>query len=203
MFEPILVLSMPRTGSSMTAGIFAQHGVWAGRCRAPSSSNEKGHFENVAIRNLLIREHGRIVVKAELARPKAGFKERVLKAIAKDGYKDGPWMWKGSAMYWPAWFEFEPKIVVCRREPQAIVNSCLNSVHKSSSPSQLRIMVKQHTELLDRLVAERGAVEVDTARVANGDFATIRQAVEHCGLEFDEQRTAEFVDPTLWHYGRK
>ena len=125
--EPIIVLGQPRSGSSMTAGIFHHHGVWTGTCRAADDSNKKGHFENIPIRNLLIGTHKAIVHKGVVAQKIAGFREQVLQHISNDGYTGGPWLWKGSTMYWPAFFEFEPKFVVVNRPREQIFKSCRNS----------------------------------------------------------------------------
>ena len=47
--EPILILHTGRTGSSLTAGIFARHGCWTGHCHGGDRRNPTGYYENVEI----------------------------------------------------------------------------------------------------------------------------------------------------------
>lgn len=201
--NPILIMALPRSGSSMTAGIFAHHGVWTGPCRPGTGRNVKGFFEGIAIKKALMKMHERIVHKGQLAESKPGFRALVETLLVEDGYRGGPWLWKGSALYWPVWFEFEPKWVVCRRDPEATFRSSRSAPKvfgSSLSDEQLRRNIAFHHENLDYLIAEKGAVEVDTEAVAHGEFTTVKAAIEHCGIEFDEAATQEFVDPSLWHY---
>jgi hypothetical protein len=204
--EPILILALPRSGSSMTAGIFAQHGVWTGRCRPGAHRNPKGFFEGLAIKKALMKMQRSIVHDGVLAQQKPGFRELVHGLILEDGYSGGPWLWKGSALYWPAWFEFTPKIVVCRRDPEATFRSCRAAPKVFGSTltdKRLREVIAIHHGIIDELIADHGAFEVHTEAVAHGDFSSIAAAVVGCGLEFDAHVTDEFVDESLWHYGSK
>lgn len=187
----------------MTAGIFSRHGVWTGTCRPPTKRNEKGFFENIDIKNVIIEMQGAIVHAGVLAKEVDGFRSRVIEARDGDGYESGQWLWKGSALYWPAWFEFNPKYVVCRRDREATFQSCRTArkvFGDKLSDRELRRNIDFHHEQLDYLVSH-GAYEVDTAAVASGDFVTIKRAIEGCGIEFNESVSREFVEPDLWHHG--
>lgn len=200
--DPILIMAMPRSGSSMTAGIFSQHGVWSGTCRQGTGRNPKGFFENIRIREVVRNMQGSIVHGGRLGKEKPGFREAIENAVLGDGYGSGPWFWKGSALYWPAWFEFDPTWIVVRRDKESTFKSCRRApkvFSSNMSDSQLWANINLHHEQMDRLVDE-GAVEVDTRAVASGNFTTIRAAIESCGLEFNETVTREFVDPKLWHH---
>lgn len=202
MTEPILVMALPRSGSSMTAGILAAHGVWVGPNRNDSRRNRKGDFENTRLKKLVIARYGRGAVSNAIPiSPVDGFKPEVLRVLKIDGYVAGPWLWKGSVMYYPAWHEFNPTVVVCRRDPEAALQSALRPpfVYRELDTNAIRRVIQRHNQELDRLVAA-GAYEVDTQAVAMGDFSSIQRAVEGCGLQFDEKATADFVDPTMWHY---
>lgn len=205
MEEPILIMALPRSGSSMTAGIFHAHGVWVGACRAPNRNNPKGHFESNVIRDALISTHGAIVHAGELAKPVPGFREAVTAALEADGYEGGPWLWKGSCLYWPAWFEFSPQWIVVRRPKDATFRSCRSSqvFGAGLSDERLQEVIDIHHRELDKLVTEHGAIEVDTDAVANGDDSTVRRAIERCGLTFDAAITDHFVDKALWHFGSR
>jgi len=200
--EPILILGQPRSGTSMTAGIFAQHGVWTGTCREGNQFNEKGFFENLHIKKVIIAMQGRVVHAGVLGQPMPGFRAMVLAAIYEDGYRSGPWLWKGSALYWPAFYEFKAKIVVCRRPVGQIFDSCRSSeviFGKELPDDLLRENIAIHHKQMDYLV-DMGACEVDTWGVAQGDYDTIDNALEYCGIEFDHELTHAFVDSSLWKH---
>lgn len=202
--NPILIMALPRSGSSMTAGIFAKHGVWTGPCRPGTGRNPKGFFEGLAIKKALMKLQPAIVHRAVLADYRPDFRALVEQLIREDGYESGPWLWKGSCLYWPIWGDFEPHWVVCRRDPEATFKSSRSAPKvfgSSLTDAELRRNIAFHHEQMDYLIAEKGAIEVETEAVAKGNFTTIQRAVEHCGLEFDLAVTRQFVDPTLWHYG--
>ncbi len=201
--EPIIILGMPRSGSSMTAGVFANHGVWTGRCRGPTELNRKGHFESKAIKEVIMGVYGAkaIVTNGRLAHHVAGFKTAVLSAIAKDGYSGGDWLWKGSALYWPSFYEFHPKWVICKRPSEQIFVSCRRSgiFGKYLTSERLKEVIEIHVEQMAHLKKVAGAFEVDTHAVANGDYESIELALEGCGIEPNREVIDSFVDCSLWH----
>lgn len=202
MMEPIIVLGTPRSGSSMTAGIFAEHGVWAGTCRPPSKHNAKGHFENVVIKKTIIQTQGAIVTEGRLAQQLPKFKMAVLTAIANDGYAGGDWLWKGSALYWPAFYEFCPKWVTCKRPSEQIFASCRSSriFGRYLSDARLMEIIELHREQMDYLKNKKGAFEVDTYAVAQGDYSSIELALKGCGVEPSYKLIDSFVDSSLWQH---
>lgn len=201
MSEPILIMAMPRSGSSMTAGIFAAHGVWTGTSKPPSEVNPKGTFEQQAIKRLIIKSEGDSVAEGRMSCYNENIHERIIELRDADGYEGGPWLWKGSALYSPLFVHFRPKWVVCRRDKEASFASIRDSrlFGNRIDDARLRRVIDIHHDAMDGLLLF-GAAEVDTKAVANGDFTTIRAAVEYCGLEFDEKATREFVDPSLWRH---
>ena len=203
MLDPILIMATPRSGSSMTAGIIAKHGVWTGQVRPGEGRNPKGFFENRAIRDLIREHNGALVQKGRVAEPIPGWRAKVEAAMLAEGYPGGPWMWKGSAIYWRAWFEYpNPTWIVCRRDKDATLRSLQKPPFALGNVGMERHaeLIDLHHRQLDILVAEHGAVEVDTQAVAMGDFASIQRAVEHCGLRFDRDLTDDFVDRDQWHH---
>jgi len=200
--EPIIILGQPRSGSSMTAGIFAAHGVWTGTCRPPTPLNAKGFFENVPMKKLIIATHKAVVRKGILAAKTPGFRANVLEAIKNDGYTEGPWLWKGSAMYWPAFFEFEPIFVVVNRPREQIFASTRKSkmLNPNETDAELYANIDYHQEQMDYLCTYKQAVRVNSYDVARGDFSSIERAITYAGLEYDEAVTTGFVDPGLWRH---
>ncbi len=204
--EPIIVLGTPRSGSSMTAGIFAEHGVWTGHCRAPSQLNAKGHFENKSIKRVIAGKYGAktIVHEGRIASQLPGFKTAVLTAIAGDGYTDGDWLWKGSALFWQAFYEFDPRWVVCIRPRSQIFESCRRSgiFGKYLSETRLKEIIELHHQQMSNLMQSHGAFQVNTDEVAQGNYDSIELALEGCDITPDRKRIDAFVDSSLWHHNK-
>lgn len=203
--RPILILAMPRSGSSMTAGIFAQHGVWTGRCRGPDPKiNAKGFFENSAIKHALIRRYGKLT----LARRETAFEREpdvdldphfrndVESILLAEGYAGGPWLFKFSALYWPAFAAFDPIYVGVRRE--GVVEANLTRQEMFGTPDRER--VERMVALHDAAIDETGCPVVMTDDVVAGDFSSLERAFAHCEIDFDPSIALDFVDPDLWHH---
>jgi len=196
--EPILLMTCPRSGSSMTAGLFHVHGVWAGTCRPGDEWNPKGHFENLPVKNLIKKQwHRSIVNKGVLAKRLPGFREAVETAIRGDGYDGGKWLWKGSALYWPAFFEFDPTWITVRRNRESTVRSCIRSGMLDSRRTGETIDI--HHRVMDELNA-RGAVEVRTDELVAGEYSSLERALDRCGIEMDREKVRQWIDPGAWHY---
>lgn len=194
MTDPIIIVSMPRSGSSMTAGIFAKHGVWVGPARKGDRYNAKGYFESLPFKELLIKHAGRIAPAGKLAKPVQGWREIAENTIAKHGYTGGPWLVKHSAMYYPVWHEFPNAKYICvRRDADEVMRS-----GKQSGFFRADDAVQPHIEALDYCRDVLGGVDVDTAAVVAGDYSTLHKAFAYVGLEFDATIVDEFVDPSLW-----
>lgn len=203
MIDPILIMATPRSGSSMTAGIFAAHGVWTGRVREGEGRNPKGFFESRTIRAHIVEHFGRRVKSGRVCERLAGWRARIEPLLEAEGYDGGPWLWKGSAIYWPAWHEWpNPKWVVVRRDKDATIRSLQKPPYAlaTTDEAELARLVDLHHAELDKLVAEHGAFEVDAQAVALGDFTSIARALTGCGLDYREDIVDDFVEKDQWHH---
>lgn len=193
--QPIIVISLPRSGSSMTAGIFARHGVWTGPCKKADSRNERGYFESEPIKRAVIDRVGRIVHKGILAPQVPGWKGQALMLIERHGYTDGPWLVKHSAMYYPIWHEFDARFVCVRRDLKAIEVSGRRSGYLRNPNA-----IQPHVEAMDYVRDHMGGVDVFTDEIVKRDYSSLECAFTACGLEFDPAIADDFVDPRLWHH---
>lgn len=193
--DPILVVSLPRSGSSMVAGAFAKHGVWTGTCRPPNEHNPRGYFESLPIERLIGRMCGHRVNRGDPAPEVDGWREQVETAIRRDGYDGGPWLWKGSALYAPLWHEFTPTWVIVRRDTDAVRASGRASGRYGASPKS----VQAHRIVTDALRL-RGASVVDAAAVVRGDYLTLETALSAAGLTPDRAILDDWIDPKLWRH---
>jgi len=182
----------------MTAGLFAEHGVWTGSCRPPHKLNPKGFFENLPLKKVLKRRWPDIML-GNVARPQTGFREEVKQTILEDGYEGGPWLVKMSTLYWPAWDAcFDPKYVCVRRDRESVFQSCKDSgmLVTRKEDGFLKQIIDLHFSEMDRV----GCPSVYTGQLVQGDFGSLREAMAHCGIEMDEEKVRRFVNPEHWHY---
>lgn len=178
----------------MTAGLFAGHGVWTGSCRPPHHLNPKGFFENLPIKKVLKRRWPDIM-SGNVAKPQRGFRGEIEKTILEDGYTGGPWLVKMSCLYWPAWGAFNPKYVCVRRNPESVYQSCTKS-RMLVTPKGVREIIDLHFEEMDRV----GCPSIYTDELIEGDFRSLKEAMAYCGIDMDENRVREFIDPKHWHH---
>lgn len=188
----------------MTAGIFAKHGVWVGNYYIPGNRhNAKGEFENSAIRKVVARmQKGLVALEGRVAQPLSGFKTEVLAILARQGYVDGAWLYKGSALQWPAFYEFRPKWVCCKRPVEQIFSSCRSSgiFGRHLNDARLKEIIALHYEQMDRLKNEVEVFEVDTYEVVQGNYGSVELALKGCGIEPVYALIDDFVDSSLWRH---
>ncbi len=194
MRHPIIILAMPRSGSSMTAGIFAHHGVWVGPYRKGDRYNAKGYYESTPFKQLLIAHCGRLTSDGEVAQPVKGWRQIAEQCLKDNGYTGGPWLVKHSALYAPLWREFEDAKYVCvRRDVGAVIDS-----GKRSRMGIDHYSAGAHAQVMDNVVSELGGVNVYTDNIVNGDYSSLRKAFDYCGLEFAAKIADSFIDPSLF-----
>jgi hypothetical protein len=189
----------------MTAGIFAKHGVWTGGCRGSTAANFKGHFENLRLKEVLKREFPGVPQNNTRAVPPQGFKDVIVDTIRQDGYKGGPWLFKGTVMYWTALDALNPHYVCVFRDPDSIFASCrATRMYMPDAPDMdLMANILRQREEMTMLLRQRGAVPVYTDEIISGNYSSIANALTLYGITPDYDLIDEFVDPKLWRYGKR
>jgi len=122
MDRPIFIISPGRSGSSWTAKQFADAGVWCGECRPPDHNNPMGYFENIQLKQRLIKIHGRDWL-GPFPDENPAWSQKVKEIIRSQGYKDGPWLFKIGAFYWKCMKSFDPVYVKVWRPREKILAS--------------------------------------------------------------------------------
>lgn len=188
--EPIVILAMPRSGSSMIGGIFHLHGCWEGLCNSASGYNPKGYHENIDVKMMLIRRYGRLAQGVVPATKSDGFKHEVLKLKPR-----GKWFVKHSAMYREAWWEFSPKFVCVRRSEEGLIGSNKKTNFMGTRDEmKLKAIIAAHNRQMD---LSKG-VDVYTDDVVKGDYSSLERALKYCGIEPDLEKVDDFVEPRYW-----
>jgi hypothetical protein len=232
MRPPILITGCARSGTSMIAGIINICGAFGGDMSGPNKNNAKGMFENAAIRNSIVKPYYLSMGVDKLGqfplpdisnlRPLEDLKKRVEAVIMREGYADGPWMYKGAKMcqHWPVWNEAFPeaKWVIVRRRTPDIINSCLRTGFMRAfnlSQNQKAVgarntyegwlwWVHQHEKRFEEMImAGLPTMQVWPERMVEGDYRQVREMVGWLGLEWKEKEVKEFIEPRLWKAKQK
>lgn len=182
-----------RSGTSMTAGIFAAHGVFFGNCGGPRPNNRKGYLENLWLKAGL-RGGG-----APDGWP-GSWSER-LRAEGWDG--ETPWGAKAVAVHAPEMMQLRPDVIVCCYRPkEQVLASCerfgsgerFGRAYRDPMIDRHWSIMREMREGYDGLV-----VDVHTPDLVAGDASALMSAFEALGLGFDHELYADWVDPRLWH----
>lgn len=220
MDEPILITGCARSGTSIIAGIIHYCGAWGGVMTGATRYNKKGQFENRALRDTVTKAALR---EAELdplgQKPLADpatwkidptWRARVHDVIKREGYKKGPWFYKGAKMcqFWTQWHNAFPtaKWLFVRRDDVDIINSCLKTgfMRAYNTEAGWQKWVDVHlTRLEEMKLAGLDVIEVWPTKVVNGQFGEIKNAVAHVGLNWNRDVVHDFIAPRLWSTKKK
>jgi hypothetical protein len=194
--DPIVVIGLPRSGTSMVAGTFAAHGVFVGTCKEADNKNPKGFFEHVGFTDLVIKMYGRgLISKNRIPESHPDFKPKLMELMERDGYSGGPWLVKHAHVYYRIWKDFSPRFVVVKRDSESISESA-KELGWASSMSHIAGAQK----ILDRAAKERGAPVVYSNEIVEGNFDSLQKAFEYCHLTFNSWTASQFIDPSLWRH---
>jgi len=226
MNEPILITGCARSGTSLIAGIINQSGAFGGNMSGPNSNNPKGMFENARIRNSIVKPYFRSIDVDPLGQyplpdvtdlpiPTA-WRSRVEEIIQHEGYKDGPWMYKGAKMclHWPVWHYAFPKAkwIIVRRKDEDIVNSCMRTgfMRAFHNPNNLKAVgarnekegwqwwVDQHKARFREMMDEGlNLAVIWPQHMIDGDYSQVKNRLEWLRLEWSLD-VPEFIEPKLW-----
>lgn len=228
--RPVIISGIPRSGTSMTAGVIDICGSFGGKMSGPTRYNRKGMFENTEVRNQILKPFlksmgydpmgqkplpniNAVIAKSkdqELTKDWSGHVLRIFKRHGYDG--DSRWYYKEPkvCLVWPIWHAAFPEAdwVIVRRDAEDIVRSCLKTsfMRAYSGRSGWLGWVSEHEARFEEMVdAGLKIQEVWPQRMINGDFTGIQNVVNNLGLEWDDkilQKVKEFVEPKLWNKGQ-
>jgi len=215
MIDPILITGCARSGTSLTAGVFSNCGAFGGFTFGTNEHNKKGMFENKTIRETILKPY--LILngcdpKGQRPLPDirnllqvGNLRERIEAIMKASGYKEGVWYYKGAKMClcWPTFCDAFPKAkwVIVRRKDEDIVNSCMRTGFMNAYKDETgwQIWVDHHkARFIEMMDADLDICQVWPNKMISGNFDEIRRAVEHCGLEWNEDAVKEFVAPALW-----
>ncbi|WP_165856737.1 hypothetical protein [Marinobacter sp. JSM 1782161] len=178
--RPLFITGASRSGTSMTAGLFAQHGLWFGPCMKASRINPKGFFETQFIKQKGAGYH--------TPRDASGWEQW----LADHGSPE-QWAVKAGPEWWPLFSQFDPVVVCCYRDRQKIIES-RERANFSMRPQAVDVAWRRMAEI-------PSAIEVWPDEFVAGDFRRVIPAFEALGVQFDNNVARSWVDPGLWNKG--
>jgi len=190
----ILMLTVGRSGSSMFAGIFHEHGVFTGRNHCPDQYNAKGYFENLDLKIRMKHRFG-----FELLEPYPEYdpdwSSQVTTILHTQGYRGGPWLYKVGARYHALWDDFHPRIVKIRRNMGSVMDSYRHTQYllRKYSESDLEKILSDQMDVMQTIPAPW----LDYELALKGDYSQLEDAFIWCGLQFDPEIAQNFIDDSL------
>ncbi len=216
--RPILVTGLPRSGTSLVAGLLAESGAWVGRTVPGGPPNPRGFFEHVALREGvnkgILRALGadplgvrRLPAPDELL-PVDNLRQTVHRILREEGY-DGtrPWLFKDAklTLLWPLWAQAFPQArwVIVERPVDDVIRSCQRThfmAQHGLDEGQWRAWAEAYQR---RLQALRAGVawwrNLASHPLARGETAPFAALAEALGLRPDPARIRAFILPESWH----
>ena len=213
--EPVFVLGLPRSGTSMIAGSLSLCGAWTGSTiPGVAGENPHGFFEHSTIREGIIKQLLRLmggdpagVTKLpaiNLGASVPGLVEAFRHAITADGYaNDRPWLYKDAklTLLWPIVANPFPRAtwVIVTRDRQSIIDSCMRAsfMHQHSNDiyfwEKFVDKYKHRIGLLQN--SGRRVLEVRAEEPISGNFESLQKLAGQLGLTFDMDKVTSFISP--------
>lgn len=217
MSRPIIITGCARSGTSLIAGVVHKCGAWMGNITGKTVWNKKGQFENIHIRDVLTKGYLKKIGADPMGQDplprlkptdfEVRWSSDVIFAINNEGYKGGPWAFKGAkaCLIWPIWNNAFPKAswVVVRRDPERIVDSCMRTsfMRKRKTRESWMEWVWFHEEKFEeiRLNCSRTYEIWPDSLFREDGLGGLQVLVKSLGLMWNDKEVREFIDPKLWH----
>lgn len=173
MIRPVFITGASRSGTSLTAGLFAAHHVWFGPCMGASNINPKGFFES------------QFTKRHDVVHTPKGWRDW----LAEHGAPE-QWAVKGGPEWWRLFECFDPVVVCCYRDKHKIMES-----RKRAGFAENWRAIDKPWETMARIP---DAFIVHPDNFIKGDFSEIIPAFVAAGISFDINSARSWVDPGLW-----
>ncbi|HEB28690.1 MAG TPA: hypothetical protein ENI05_13110 [Porticoccus sp.] len=217
--KPILITGLPRSGTSMVAGVLSASGAWSGSTVQGNEANPKGFFEHIILREKVVKpilEQLKVdplgVRSVPNLQPDTKIEQlgaMIYNIIKSDNYAEKqPWLFKDAklTLIWPIFVNAFPKAqwVIVRRPIERVIDSCLKASfmqqHSESRDFWQQVMTAYLKKLEELTKTAKNVICIDTDRIINGNTSITQQLVEQCGLTYDQNIIDSFVDKQHWHH---
>lgn len=204
MRDPIIITGIPRSGTSMIAGIINICGAFMGNTNKMMENQElKDRLLIPFMRSIGAEETGQINHPdlSSLQIP-VGFRKNVLDIYKAQGWaEEQPLAIKSNlvALTWPIWQYAFPnaKFIIVRRRTGDIVNSCIKTgyMNKHDTKEGWVEMCRSYQNRFSQMIEEGMNCKVIWPhRMVFGDYSQIWDMLEWLGLEWNTE-ILNWVDP--------
>ena len=217
--QPVFVLGLPRSGTSLIAAALHGCGAFVGETvPGGGPENPLGFFENTYIREKVNKQIldkigadplGVSALPALKDLPKVkGLAETLRDLLLYQGYKDGDrWLFKDAklTLLWPIYLSTFPdaRWVIVRRRDEDIITSCLKTGfmrQHSDDPAFWQRWIDDYKRRLERLKQESTLVyEIWPHNLMDGQFSDLETLVGKLGLDWNESEVSSLINPAFWH----
>jgi len=197
----IFVTGAARSGTSLTAKVLQACGARIGRVN--------GLYEHVGVRDGLVKPflanngydplgQDPLPNPVDLPIPD-DWRDKVDRKLVRANCYKGAKM----ALMWPVWVKHYPdaKWVLCRRDIDAIADSCMRCVFMKAYKTQedWTQWAKHYINGLDGIKLSAHYIETWPDKAVKGDMGYLRRMVEFCGLDWNEAAVRDCINPAKWH----
>lgn len=206
-----LIAGVPRSGTSLIAGLLAYHGIWCGKCIPGDADNRYGYFENIemvdVVKQLFLkngykaRSDSPVLTKGRMKRHFPFLREQ-FGMIVKD---NSEWLYKDSKLLLinQLMIEAFPEAIwiLPRRNDSAVFNSLVKKWNKrpGATPESIHAMIIRLQTLQEQIAGKTKHLWVNSDEIVqSAEYA--KYFIEKCGLGFSEKIYNDFVTPKLYHY---
>ena len=198
MNRPICLWMTSRSRSSLVSKIFANHGVWWGNTYAKTKGYEM--YENQVIKQIqknIIKPSNGVLPHCEELQLTEEVTKDFHEALKAHHLKDCPkglerWSMKTGVEYFNAWENLNPYNIFIRRAPDGVANSI---VEKGIGEYQHAFdCVRWRYNYMHRIQERFGGVFIDTDDIINGNYKGVREAMEYCGIDYNERSVESAID---------
>lgn len=198
MNRPICLWMTSRSRSSLVSKIFANHGVWWGN--TPKTSRGYQTYENQIIKQIqkdIIKPKKGVLPFCEELQLTEESKKSFHAALKKHYLSNCPlgtnrWSMKTGVEYFNAWKDLNPYNIFIKRDPKGVANSI---VEKGIGEYQHAFDAAQwRYNYMHRIQERFGGVFVSTDDIIKGNYKGVREAIEYCGIEYDEKAVEAAID---------
>lgn len=214
----IFVTGIPRSGTSLCAGLIALSGkVFTGPTIPANRNNPKGFWERSDIRNQIIKPY-----LSSLGRDPMGQRPLPDPGIMKNAIVPGlrkkveellqtpeglvPLIKEPKLLLvWPPWAAAFPdaRWVIVRREEEDILDSVqrTNFMRAYKDREGWRGWLEYHLQRIEDLKKAVSWIQFWPQKALDGDYSEIRKLEEFLGISIPYRKAMEFLEPRFWHSG--
>lgn len=210
---PILIVSPPRSGSSLTASILNSFGVFGGDMKKGDKWNKSGYFENIEITNLVIRylQNNDINNLGKRFNPRVlnvdvkDFSSKIYEILENQGMEPTQkWFYKNpkTAVCWRLFDKHYPyaKWIVIERDREELLNSLMRTEFMDAwqTKEEWQNFIRYYDVLMKEIKANCNCFVFNINTMFNGDYSQVEDLLKFVGIDA-ELVLSGIIDKTLWN----